>query len=1111
MPNDGICIEATFVSSGSSHNLIYCNFVGTDHLGNTAHANGRHVGTLIPLWGGIRIVCPYDSAGVADFNQVVGNLCSGNNIEGIALQNNPPLPDDVGWNNVLNNYVGTDISGVHPLGNGRCGIYLGEGTHHNLVDGNLCCANGYDGISLNGFEDNLWYTHSNTISNNTVGENVLGQSLGNLNHGISLGAYGPDTTLYEGFTQDNRIANNIIGFNSRCGVMVWEQLYPPDVTNADFNIITQNSIYYNGYTGTGYLGIDLQGDGLTTNDVGDGDPGPNNFVNFPLITGVVDNGLTVTISGVVDIDTDPAQATIEVFQAIPDATGTNHGQGAYYLGSTTPDAAGSWSVTVTGVSGQDWITATTTDRFNNTSEFSLNVQVPGFAHWDFGDAMDPTYPTLYSSNGARHMTGSPYFMGTTPDSEPDGQPSPQCDGDDLNGPDEDGVMFTHMFIPGQQTSLTVFASQSGMLDMWIDFAVDGSWWQPGDQIFSAYPLTAGSNPVYFTIPATVPVGVSTSSRFRFSSGGGLAVTGACNHGEVEDWEITFEEEAWGIDFGDAPPPYPTLFVSNGASHVVSTGLYLGNNVDTEFDGQPSATASGDDLNGFDDEDGIGFLSPVIPGAPFTIQVTASLPGILDAWLDFDGNGSWAEGADNILQGVAVPAGTNLYTVTAPVTAQLGTTYARFRLSDQGVASYTGQHWCGEVEDHQVMIIEGEFDYGDAPDPTYPTLLASNGAVHYLNTTIVLGTLIDAEPDGQPDATATGDDLSNLPDEDGVTLTALVPGRQTTATITASSFGRLNSWLDYNADGDWSDPNEQIFTDAILLPGPNNLSFNVPLGVTLGNTFSRWRFNTIGGLSYTGYATNGEVEDHQVTIRCGIICPPGSILEDEPCGTLLNQGCDSDDPVFTTIACLDTMCAETWADTSWRDTDWYELNVPVPMRVRWTLASDIPLQFGYVEPITPGYVDCDSLTGVIDPWANVNACDTSTIEVDLTAAGTYWFWVGPQTFSGYPCDEGPWLYYHYMDCLGLYLEVTITYDGTDIRLDWDAVAGADRYTIYSATDPYATFPDDWTVEGTTTGTTWSETYPGGIKFYRVVAVMDVVATASEPHEDLKLIMSDKQLK
>jgi len=1065
-------------------------------------------------------------------------------------------------------------------------------------------------------------------------------------------------------------------------VNVWESPLPYPVNNCDWNTITQNSIYWNGFVDPGYLGIDLQEDWTTPNDLGDPDEGPNIFINFPVITGIINNVVSVTVNGTLDLDTPENQATVELFQVIPGAPG--YGQGAVYLGNATPNAAGVWSITVAGIYGTDWVTTTATDWIGNTSEFSLNMQVPGEPpEWDFGDAMDPTYPTLLANNGARHLCGSVCYLGGAPDSEPDGQPTPMCDGDDLNGvADEDGVMFTHMFIAGQQTSLTVFASVNGVLDMWIDFGADGSWAQPGDQVCTAYPLVPGANVLNFTVPTGSAINTQTSSRFRFNTWGPLATTGSCNHGEVEDWDIPLED-SFQIDYGDAPDPsYPTLFASNGASHVITTGLFLGSSVDGEFDGQPNASATGDDLNGVDDEDGITFTTLIYPGQPYTVQIVATIPqqGVVSAWIDFDGNGSWAEASDNIFPaGQTVVNGINTFTLTAPATAVAGSTYARFRLSFANVLTPTGQHWCGEVEDYEVDI-EGvqQLDYGDAPDPTYPTLLASNGARHLLGSGLYMGAQVDAETDGQPDATATGDDLANsddedgvtfttsimvgqpftfqvvasmpglldawidfdgngtwadppdriltaypvvtgtnnititapgsavagwsfarfristqggisytgyqsvgevedyqveieeapdldygdapdptyptllanngarhiydptiflgnlidietdgqpnatatgddiaaLADEDGVTLSALVPGRNATVTVTASANGFLNAWMDFNTDGDWADQGEQIFTDAPLAPGVNALTFMVPAGALQDTTFSRWRYDTVGGLTYTGLAPDGEVEDYMHIIRCGVVCPINSNNEAEVCGTLQNQGCNNPaDPQFTYIACWDTVCAETWADTNWRDTDWYELNVPVPMRVRWTIASDIPLQYGFVEPITPGYVDCDSLTGAIDPWAYVAACGTSTLEIDLTAAGTYWFVVGPQVFNGYPCDEGPWLYYHYMDCLGLYIEVTITYDGTNITLEWNAVEGTDRYMVYSSSDPYAAFPVDWTLEtpGGVATPTWSETYPGGIKFYRVVAVMDVLARSSTPEMDLKLIPSDKQLK
>ncbi|OHB79998.1 MAG: hypothetical protein A2Z25_04590 [Planctomycetes bacterium RBG_16_55_9] len=160
----------------------------------------------------------------------------------------------------------------------------------------------------------------------------------------------------------------------------------------------------------------------------------------------------------------------------------------------------------------------------------------------------------------------------------------------------------------------------------------------------------------------------------------------------------------------------------------------------------------------------------------------------------------------------------------------------------------------------------EYDYGDAPYPPYPTLKAQNGASHVIDNRVYLGARVDAEADGQPNATATGDD-NNLDDEDGATFTTLlVPGDNATVDVAASTFGILNAWIDFNGDGDWADADEHVFIDQALFTGNNSLPFTVPNNAVPGNTFCRFRFSSAAGLNYTGEAFNGEVEDHAVRIE-----------------------------------------------------------------------------------------------------------------------------------------------------------------------------------------------------------------------------------------------------
>jgi hypothetical protein len=153
------------------------------------------------------------------------------------------------------------------------------------------------------------------------------------------------------------------------------------------------------------------------------------------------------------------------------------------------------------------------------------------------------------------------------------------------------------------------------------------------------------------------------------------------------------------------------------------------------------------------------------------------------------------------------------------------------------------------------------DYGDALD-TFKTLRASDGARH-LVIGPYLGSSVDYEPDGQPTDNADGDGA----DEDGATFSDhIIIGQQSTFSVTASAAGYLQAWIDFNADGDFSDAGEQIAADQALSAGAQTVSFSVPADAKAGYTFARLRFSSSTGLAYYGLASDGEVEDYRVEIK-----------------------------------------------------------------------------------------------------------------------------------------------------------------------------------------------------------------------------------------------------
>ncbi len=169
---------------------------------------------------------------------------------------------------------------------------------------------------------------------------------------------------------------------------------------------------------------------------------------------------------------------------------------------------------------------------------------------DFGDAADPAYPTLFASNGARHLLGSNVYLGSCVDSELDGQPSAGADGDDTTagvstfgtcavpGDDEDGVTFTTNLVAGTTAGVDVVANADCTLSAWIDFNGDGDWEDAGESLFpGGTALAAGTSSLTFPVPASAVSGV-TAARFRCTTDGAVTFVGEASDGEVEDYEVT---------------------------------------------------------------------------------------------------------------------------------------------------------------------------------------------------------------------------------------------------------------------------------------------------------------------------------------------------------------------------------------------------------------------------------------------------------------------------------------------------------------------------------------------------------------------------------------------
>jgi len=207
-----------------------------------------------------------------------------------------------------------------------------------------------------------------------------------------------------------------------------------------------------------------------------------------------------------------------------------------------------------------------------------------------------------------------------------------------------------------------------------------------------------------------------------------------------------------------------------------------------------------------------------------------------------------------------------------------------------------------------IIMPGvELDFGDAPDPfnttlgRYPTLKANDGARHVMTDNGPrLGAVITAERDGQPQPLGDGDigdDGVSFQFQTNVYTLNSSPlfnkNVDTAITVSMTAPGVLNAWVDFNADGDWEDPGENILTDAVFNAVTLQQTFNVripatsPTPTTATPAFARFRASTLGTKLPTGLALDGEVEDYRVIIAPGT--PPTgvndaySMNEDQPGG------------------------------------------------------------------------------------------------------------------------------------------------------------------------------------------------------------------------------------
>jgi len=265
--------------AGSTANRIEANFIGTNAMGTTSLGNSV---SGVFLWKGANHNTVGGTPGIIVRGNPFRNVISGNGA-GVVISGS-----GTAVNQVVGNFIGTDVTGAAALGNVGAGVRVEAGASRNTIGGagfgagNVISGNAAGGVFVLGPT-----TSGTVVQGNTIGTDATGsRPLGNGGDGVLIDAANSNTV---GGSATG--ARNLISSNARNGVAM--------VNSADSNVVNGNFI---GTDTTGKAALGNGGNGVSV-DASDsntvGTPGATNLISGNLGNGVEirgDSGLNVVNS-----------------------------------------------------------------------------------------------------------------------------------------------------------------------------------------------------------------------------------------------------------------------------------------------------------------------------------------------------------------------------------------------------------------------------------------------------------------------------------------------------------------------------------------------------------------------------------------------------------------------------------------------------------------------------------------------------------------------------------------------------------------------------------------------------------------------------------------------
>ncbi len=195
------------------------------------------------------------------------------------------------------------------------------------------------------------------------------------------------------------------------------------------------------------------------------------------------------------------------------------------------------------------------------------------------------------------------------------------------------------------------------------------------------------------------------------------ITPAANLGGIFDVEGVTGNAGTRTDGGDAPESYgwAAHYMSPIISNLPTT--YLGIvPPDSENPLTIFGNGTGDDNDGDDDEEGVSLNGNLLDGQNLllgettTLDITTHGDGYLNAWIDWNGNGTF-DATEQVATDIVSFGGLLNLTINVPANASIGASYARFRYSSEtGLTASNSIAIDGETEDYQINIANGSFDW-----------------------------------------------------------------------------------------------------------------------------------------------------------------------------------------------------------------------------------------------------------------------------------------------------------------------------------------------------------------------------------------------------------------